>query len=419
MVPTRCRPALAIAAMLTLNASVWAAALWQFGAPWPARNVAAEFLSTSALIIASANLMLSTRARPFESTFGGLDKMFTSHRLNGLAVALIVVSHFLLVPKVTPFGPSGWLGFTAITLILVSVLIAIAPRSPWKRLVPLRYQDWKLTHRTMGVLISIAVTHSLVAHPFSAALPMVRWWVYGVATLGLMAYVFRETIESALLRRHRYRVGEPRPVATGVLEIPLEPTDRAIDHVAGQFAFVSFEGAPSREQHPFTISSPPAGGHLRFSVKASGDYTDALQTQLAAGSPARLEGPYGRFDYRTSGPRQLWVAGGIGITPFLAFLPTLDETRDVRLVWTVRSPEDAMYREEIERAAATLPSLSVTIHSSATVGRLHMADLDIGDPKRLEVLICGPVPMRRAYVDELRVLGVPRDRIHYEEFSLR
>jgi predicted ferric reductase len=419
MIPTRIRPTVAIAVTFTVNAMVWAFALWQFGPGWPVPNVVAEFFSTSALVIASTNLLLSTRARPFEDTFGGLDKMFTSHRLNGLAVALLVVSHFLIVPKFTPYGPSGWLGFTAITLIVSSVVVAIAPRSPWRRLVPLRYQDWKLTHRTMGLLIALAATHSLVAHRFSRALPPVTVWAYGVVLVGLTAYAFRETLERPLLQRHRYRVAEPRHVTADVLEIPLEPVEHAIGHRAGQFAFVRFEAGPTHEQHPFTISIPPSDGRLRFSVKASGDYTEALQTHLAAGSPARIEGPYGRFDYRTAGPRQLWIAGGIGITPFLAFLPTLDDTRDVRLVWSVRSPADAAYRQEVEAVDAANRRLSVTIHESATSGRLHMADLDIEEPRRLDVFICGPVPMRKAFIEELRALGVRRDHIYFEEFSLR
>jgi predicted ferric reductase len=399
---------------------VWAAALSWFGAAWPLRNVVAEFLSTSALVIASTNLMLSTRARPFEDAFGGLDKMYTSHRLNGLAVAVLVTSHFLVVPKTLPFAPSGLFGLTAISLILFSVLAAIAPRSPWRRLVPLRYQDWKLGHRFMGVIILIAAVHSmLVPTRFSRALPAVSLWVYGFTLLGLLAYVFRETIEPWLVHRHRYRVAEPRHVAPGVLEIVLEPVERPIGHRAGQFAFVRFEEGPSHEQHPFTISLPPAGGRLRFSVKASGDYTRALQDHLSAGSTARVEGPYGRFDVRHARPRQLWLAGGIGITPFLALAPAIEPGHDVRLVWSVHTPAEAVYVDELERAAAGRPGFTLQVHDSASMGRLRIADLGLEDPGGLDVLVCGPVPMRKTFVADLISLGVERDRIFYEEFSLR
>ena len=420
LVPTRIRPAVALAVTFALNALVWAIAIAMLGGKPPLRNVIAEYFSTTALLIMSTNLLLVTRARPFEDTFGGLDKVFRSHRFNGVTVCCLIVAHFLIVPK-----PRGWLnsspiGLIAFTLILFSILAAIAPRSPWRRLVPLRYQDWKLGHRFMGLFVAVVVVHSLGVHPFSAGLPLVRMWVYGVATLGLLAYVFRETIEPWLLQRHRYTVGEPRHVAPDVLEISLAPLARPIDYRAGQFAFVRFKGGPSREQHPFTISAPPSGGPLRFSVKGSGDYTRALQTHLAAGSLARIEGPYGRFDYRSEGDRQVWVAGGVGITPFLAFLPTLDNTREVHLFWSVRSRAEAPYLDEIERAVAAAGNgVHFTLHESATAGHADLARLGLARPGELGAFVCGPVPMRDAMVAQLRLLGVERDRIHYEEFTLR
>ena len=419
MIATRFRPAFAIAFTLALNALVWATALVLLGGGFSLRNVLAEFLSTSALLVMSTNLLLATRARPLEATFGGLDKLFTSHRFNGVLVAVLISAHFLLVPRSRGWLTSSPIGVAAFALILVSVLIAIAPRSPWRRLVPLRYQHWKLGHRTMGLLVALAVVHSLLVLSFASALPLVRIWVYGVAALGLLAYVFRETLEPTLLQRHRYTVGEPRHVAPDVLEVPLTPTADPIDYRAGQFAFVRLEGGPTREQHPFTISAAPSDGALRFSIKASGDYTRALQTHLSAGSPARIEGPYGRFDYRSKGARQLWIAGGIGITPFLAFLPTLDGAREVHLIWTVLGKEQAVYLDEIERGAITAAGLRFTLHDSAKDGLLDLANVNLQRPSELSVLLCGPVPMRNAFIVQLQALGVDRDRIHYEEFGLR
>mgnify|MGYP001792052150 CR=1 FL=1 len=52
-------------------------------------------------------------------------------------------------------------------------------------------------------------------------------------------------------------------------------------------------------------------------------------------------------------------------------------------------------------------------------GRLRRADLGIARPEELGVFICGPLPMRKAFVAQLLELGVPRARIFYEEFSLR
>ena len=415
----RLRPGLALAGTFLLNAVFWSVALTTTPGPWPPLRVGAEFLSTSALLIMSTNLMLVTRARPFEDFFGGLDKLFTSHRLNGLTAAALISAHFLVMPWSVGWVPSKLVGFPTITLLLMAVAIAIAPRAPWRRLVPLGYQDWKLTHRTQGIIVAAGVTHSLLAHPLVLALPLIRLWIYGVAALGLTAYAFRETVEPALLGRHRYRVGEPVHAGRDVLEIPLEPVDRPIVHVAGQFAFVRFEGGPTREQHPFTISTAPSDGRLRFSVKASGDYTRQLQHHLAAGSAARIEGPYGRFEVGTGEDRQLWLAGGIGVTPFLAFLPAMEADRDVRFIWTVHSRADAIYLDEIGHTLARRPRIDFALHATETDGRLRLADLHLATPEELSVFICGPVPMRDAFIEQLLALGVRRSRIHYEEFSLR
>lgn len=414
----RLRPVFALGGTFALNALFWGLALTFARIPLTQR-IAAEFLSTSAMLIMSTNLLLVTRARPFEDFFGGLDKVFTSHRLNGLTAVALLSTHFLVMPKSPGWVPSKLVGYPTLAFLVIAVLIAIAPRAPWRKLVPLRYQDWKLLHRTQGLLVAAGVTHSLLAHPTVLSLPLMRLWVYGVASLGLAAYVFRETVEPLLLARHRYRVGEPVHVGDGVIEIPLEPESRPIAHLPGQFAFVRFDGGPTSEQHPFTISIAPSDGRLRFSVKSSGDYTRALQDHLASGSSARVEGPYGRFGFRPGGPRQLWLAGGIGITPFLAFLPAVEPDRDIRFIWTVHTAADAIYLDEIARTLALRPRVQFTLHPTETEGRLSLTDLHLDGPEELSVYICGPVPMRDAFVVQLRAMGISRSRIHYEEFSLR
>jgi predicted ferric reductase len=415
----RLRPVVALAGTFALNAVFWAMALAAVPGPWPVRRLIAEFLSSSAILVMSTNLMLSTRAKPLESVYGGLDKLFTSHRLNGLTAATLLSTHFLLMPESPGWVQSKLIGYPLLSYLLIAVFVAIAPRTPWRRLVPLRYQDWKATHRFQGFIVAAGVTHSLLAHPILLGLPLMRVWVYGVASLGLAAYVFRETIEPRILERHRYRIGEPVHVAADVIEVTLEPVELPIAHVPGQFAFVRFEGGPTREQHPFTISMAPAGGRLRFSVKASGDYTAELQHHLAAGSPASIEGPYGRFDFRGGGRRQLWLAGGIGVTPFLAFLPAVEEDRDVRFVWTVHAPVDAPYLDEIGRTLSRRPRIDFTLHATQTDGRLRLADLRLERIRELSVFVCGPVPMRDAFIEQLLALGARRSDIHFEEFSLR
>jgi len=196
-------------------------------------------------------------------------------------------------------------------------------------------------------------------------------------------------------------------------------------HRAGQFLFVRFPGERRlNESHPFTISSAPREDVLRLTVKASGDFTRALFSDLKPGAEAVVEGAYGLFDYKTGGPKQIWIAGGIGLTPFLSFIRDMDGDldRDVDFYYTVRTKEEALFLDEIEAAARKNPRLKPHLRFSATDGSLTMdhilADAG-GDVKGHHVYMCGPLPMVQAFEKKFLALGMPREAIHFEEFNFR
>jgi predicted ferric reductase len=409
-----------LTAVLALNALAWGVSLTFAPSGLPLRHIIAQFFSTSAIVLMSTNAILATRPSVLDRLFGGLDKLYMSHRANGIAVALLLASHFALMPESPGWRPTKITALINISLVVISVLLAIAPRSPWRKLVPLRYQHWKLEHRFMGVFLAFGVLHSLSVHPLVLILPIERTWLYTMATLGLLAYAYRELAEHFVKERHRYRVAETHRPSHDVIELTLAPVASHIAHRAGQFAFVRFPGGPSAEQHPFTLSAAPStDGHLRFSVKASGDYTAALQTHIETGSAARIEGPYGGFDFRRGHARQLWLAGGIGITPYLAFLGDAQMDRDVRLIWSVTAQAEAFCLPEIERALAEPPHVRFELWVTGTQGRLNLADVGLERPEELSVFVCGPVPMREAFIEQLIELGVARREIYFEEFRLR
>jgi predicted ferric reductase len=194
---------------------------------------------------------------------------------------------------------------------------------------------------------------------------------------------------------------------------------------AGQFLFVRFPGDKTlNESHPFTISSAPSEDVLRLTIKASGDFTRYLFHNLQAGMDAVIEGAYGMFDYKTGSPRQIWIAGGIGLTPFLSFLRDMDGNlkHDVNFYYTVRHPEEALFRDEIEAAAYKNPRLKTHVRFSATDGSLTVEEIVKGaggDLRDYDIYLCGPLPMIQAFTRKFQELGVSGKNIHYEEFNFR
>jgi predicted ferric reductase len=178
------------------------------------------------------------------------------------------------------------------------------------------------------------------------------------------------------------------------------------------------------ESHPFTISSAPHEDVLRVSVKASGDFTRSLFTHLQPGMDAVVEGAYGMFDYKTGGQRQIWIAGGIGLTPFLSFIRDMDGNlnHDVDLYYTVRHKEEALFVDEIESAAKKNPRLKPHVRYSSTDGSLTIEEIIKnagGSVKDHHVYMCGPLPMVQAFEKKFLEQGVPAGNIHFEEFNFR
>jgi len=405
--------------VVTLHAVVWTYGLSTAGVLVPPRQIAAEILSTFALVAMSCNLILSTRARPIERGLQGLDKLFVTHRTIGLTVAALVTVHFSIVPKSVGWVASKPVGYATIATLLTAVLVASAPRFPWRRLVPLRYETWKATHRFMGFVVAAAALHSLLAPTYVRMVPALATYVYSIALVGLAAYAYRETLFARVGPFARLTVGSSRHPASDVLEVSLDPGTDPFERTAGQFVCVSFAGAATPEQHPFTISSG-AGRDVRLSIKGSGDFTKALVHGVADGSDVVIEGPYGRFDYTRGRRRQLWIAGGIGITPFLAMAADLEPGWDITLVWSVHDRAEAVYTDELLASSARAGGLSVVVHATSELGHVDVAKLGVSEPARdISAFICGPLPMRRAVLRQLKGLGVPRSEIYYEEFRLR
>src|SRR5436305_13867710 len=184
--------------------------------------------------------------------------------------------------------------------------------------------------------------------------------------------------------RYDYKVKAINRLDPRALEVILAPTTRPLLFVAGQFVFVHFGGSAEWERHPFTVSSDPQERDLRLSIEALGDYTQHLSDTLQPGAPAIVSIAFGLFDYRQGTREQVWIAGGIGITPFRSWIrafPTEQQMEfDIDLYDTVRSKDEGLFLEEIRRAAKKNPSSGQNITPSQPTGPLtrnHMLETSV------------------------------------------
>ncbi|PKL95702.1 MAG: oxidoreductase [Gammaproteobacteria bacterium HGW-Gammaproteobacteria-8] len=397
-----------------------------------------DFLGRACGIVGLLTLLLagalSARIPRFDAQFGGLTRLWRSHHVLGAISLLLLMAHPLLLALGAAEGDPAealallfpeaglwalWSGWLALALMM----IFLAPS--FRFFGQPDYARWKRLHRLAGPAIGLALLHSAqYGRTLPGPLQNLLWWVLGLLTLAALVWHFAL---SRRLARYRYTVARVIMVANNVVELVLEPAGRRqLQYEAGQFVYLTpFDhelAAGHAEEHPYTLSSSPLESRLRIAIKDLGDASRAIQT-IRPGSLVTVEGPFGRLFPPNARPSQLWIAGGIGITPFLArarYLQQLRQPVDVCLVYCVQDEARARFLDELRQIAATVPGFRVIPHYFYQQGPLDASFLDREVPGLSEraLFVCGPEPLDRLAKRLARAAGVRRRDIHSEEFEL-
>ncbi|MFF5482398.1 hypothetical protein ACFY5C_34550 [Streptomyces sp. NPDC012935] len=129
------------------------------------------------------------------------------------------------------------------------------------------------------------------------------------------------------------------------------------------------------------------------------------------------------FDHTLGGPRQIWIAGGIGTAPFLGWLThTGAEPPRTDLFYCAPTAEDAPFLPELTAAAAHRPEFRLHPTFSRSHGRLtaERIQAEAGPiTPDTHVFLCGPASMIENLTRALHRQGVPRQHLHAEHFAFR
>lgn len=383
----------------------------------------AKMTALSALSLLSFTIILSARLRWLEHLFFGLDRVYRAHRMISAIIIMLLLAHsslltlkYLQISKVSAFEfvvPSnewallaGKLGlYTLVTLVVVTLYFKV------------QHQWFVRSMRALGLVIFLAGYHALFVNG-SDILKNAPLAIYMVVLGGAAAavYVYRSLFHGRLNKAYSYQV--EKVTSRGlVTDIWLRPAGQALNRYAGQFAFIEFVSqSVSDEPHPFTIAAGSNEERLRFCIKQLGDFTRTLPT-LKVGDLATVEGPYGFFSFtKIVSKKQTWVAGGIGITPFLAMAHSLPSGYDITLYYCVSKQEDAVFLDELQQISKNLPTFKVIPFVSETQGQI--SGEIIAKTNAQDYLLCGPPGMMKAITEQLVAKSVAKHNIHFEEFAL-
>lgn len=193
-------------------------------------------------------------------------------------------------------------------------------------------------------------------------------------------------------------------------------------HEAGQWARIGVEIDGVRHWRSYSLSTA-AGQDPAITVTAMGAVSTALVRDTAVGDVLFLAPPEGDFVLPAHPRPLLMLTAGSGITPVMSMVRTLVPRRadaDVVLVHSARSPEEALFREELAELADQFPGLRVVTWYTGQRGRRldlgSTADLDAACPdwRDRAAYACGPADL----LDAAEALwGREEGQLHVERFA--
>ncbi len=369
------------------------------------------------LLLSSLGLML--REPRLARRLGGLENMYRWHHRTGMAAYVALLAHPLLLAAdalparpmeawetLSPFSESWpvWSGWLSLAMLMAGLGITFMPR--------LAYRIRRPLHAALGVAVLVGLIHLFLLGIDEPVLP--------IFTVAAALFGWRLVREDWGLGAHPYVTTEVTRITDGVVEVALKPLGNPLDVGFGQFVLVAFGAGPHfrgcGEFHPFTVSALDDGGVIRIAVKALGDCTRHIQS-IEPGVSTRVEGAFGSFLADRPRTPQLWIAGGIGLTPFLAALRGGQLVAPTTLIYLYRTEADAPFVSELRRLAASAPLLtliSIATGEAPPEPETLLSD-DLGGD--WECHLCGPPPMIDGFVRALRQRGVGIRRMHFESFE--
>lgn len=425
--------------------------VFQSAAFFALRGAMVQLSGILAIGCMSVAMILALRPRWPESWLGGLDKMYRLHKWLGITALVIAIIHWLWAngPKwavgwgllerptrgarppiqnpvealfVDLRGSAEGLGEWAFYGTVVLIALALIQYFP--------YRLFYKTHRLLALAYLVLVFHSIVLIKFSYWTSPVGWVMAGLLAGGAWAAVL------VLLRR----VGAGRQVKGRITSLRYFPGVTSLEteievpygwpgHKPGQFAFATSDA--SEGAHPYTIAS---GWHaenprITFITKELGDHTSRLREKLRVGQEVKVEGPYGCFTFDDDCPHQIWIGGGIGITPFVARMKHMTIQKSAR-DWPEAQTVDLFHttadvdEEALSKLAADAQYADVRLHVliDARDGRLTGERVRESVPRWREASIwfCGPTGFGEALKQDFAAHDFPVEhRFHQELFAMR
>lgn len=375
-----------------------------------------QILGALIIILFSIVFLLSTKWHWVTKLFGGLENVYFAHRWSALIAFGLIFLHAEItidLARALPFN-FDWLfeaeeaGEVSRNLFLLLIFII-----PLNKII--KYENWKIIHRFMIIPFIVGVYHAY----FTSSIHLLRFdlisiWMGLIVFVGSFSGIYIILIYPWKSFAYKGKILEVTQFNENVVNIKIELNKR-YQYESGQFAFMRIHDKKIEDEiHPFSIS----GGDdyiIEFTIKILGDYTKDLYQHLRPSMKVQLSKPYGELTFNHGRKKQLWIAGGVGITPFLSHIRNHKRlSNEITLIYNVREIKDALYLDFFKDYASKDSRFKFHLQETSRDGYLDLKSLEITSDE--SVFLCGPERMVQNTSKSLKKM-YPQIDIHSEAFN--
>jgi ferredoxin-NADP reductase len=230
------------------------------------------------------------------------------------------------------------------------------------------------------------------------------------------------------------KIKEKREVAKGTLMVTFDLLGEEVDFTPGQYFWVELLNPPHEDEkgarRHITVVTSPTEGVLGLATRLRDSAFKKSLAELPEGAPVDVEQPKGSFLLPEDTSKEyVFLAGGIGITPFRSMLRYMvDKGLDyhVTLVYSNRDRASTAFFEELQELEADLPRARVVFtmdQDESWDGEMRrispemLQDVLGSDLSSFHFMIAGPPGMARAVTAAILEAGVPEEQVQSDSFS--
>jgi len=388
------------------------------------------------LAMMGLQFLLTARYSRIAAPFG-IDELLQFHGMAGYFAWAFIMLHFIILfladsqflefldPRV------NFLRALALSAVIVAITVLIAT-THWREKFGIVYEWWRLSHGLLGLFVVFVGTVHIMQVSFYVS-ELWQQMVWAGMTMGVITLLLHNRVwRPWQMKKCPWRVKKVKKEVDETWSLELEPVGHdGIEFKGGQFVWITLGNSPfSLQQHPFTISSSPEREGIRLTIKELGDFTSKIP-EIQPGSTVFIEGPYGNFTLEVStSEHNVFIVGGIGITPTMSILEAMrdrQDRREVTVFFGAPKLELVPFLDELRALEAELNMKLVIVLEEASddwEGETGFITGDIlkrhlpGKVTTFEYFICGPPPMMDVAESTLREWRVPVHKVHSERFNI-